>query len=101
MKEKQARELMDELFERHNLHPIPLIFYPKPITTKSEIITPMGSKLTHKQIIYGFFRVKMVRDEPQVWIEFWGLPSENTVRHEFKHYLDWLGQKYIRKRPDS
>ncbi|GAH27006.1 unnamed protein product [marine sediment metagenome] len=97
MKEREARELLKELFERHNVPAIPAKFQPKPITTKNQVTTPLGGTLTFMEKMYGTFNVKPVTGE--CWIEFYGLPSPNTVRHEFRHYLEYLGVKYIRKSP--
>ncbi len=99
MKEKEARELLKELFERHDVLPISVDFHPNVLTTQKEtIVTPLGGVLTHIVKIYGLFRVKKVRHGCECWIEFYGLPSATTVRHEFKHYLEFLGVEYIRKK---
>ncbi|GAH38110.1 unnamed protein product [marine sediment metagenome] len=94
MKEKEARELLKELFERHNVPWIPTLFHPKPITTKENIVTDLGGALTVKNIIMGTFHVMT----DICWFEFYGLPSATTVRHEFRHYLEHLGVEYIRKK---
>lgn len=97
MKEIEARELLEELFERHSVSSIPAKFYPKPIITKNRFTMSLGGTLTCMEKMYGTFNVKPVTGE--CWIEFYGLPSPNTVRHEFRHYLEYLAVKYIRKSP--
>lgn len=107
MKKAQARELMDELFERHGVSPIPVKFHPKPKTEKKDIskkledagLSQFADAVTVTETTYGAFIINRVTRER--WFEFYGLPSASNVRHEFKHYIDFLGVKYIRKRPDS
>jgi len=96
MKEKEARELLKELFERHAVSPIPITFYPKPITTKEEHLTRLGGALTVRTTTKGSFNVNLRTGD--CWFEFHGLPSPRDVRHEFRHYLDYLDKKYIRKK---
>lgn len=98
MKVSKARELLKELFERHNVPWIPVLFHPKPITTtKEHITTPLGNTMTFFEKLHGTFNVHPMMGE--CWIEFYGLPSANTVRHEFRHYLNYLDVEYIRKSP--
>jgi len=102
MKEKEARELLNELFERHSVPTIPIIFHPTPMITKGEDISKLKEiGLGHLTsavtvITKGEFHVNPVTRER--WIVFYGLPSPTDVKHEFKHYLDLLGVEYIRKR---
>ena len=103
MKEIEARELLKELFERHCVPSIPVIFHPKPITTKEDISTKLedaglshlADAVTVKTITKGAFKTNIMTGER--WIEFYGLPADHDVRHEFKHYLEHLGIAYIRK----
>ncbi|GAH77187.1 unnamed protein product [marine sediment metagenome] len=105
MKEKDVREMMTELFERHSVPSIPVKFFSKPITTKLDIskkledagLSQFADTVTATTTTYGAFMINSVTRER--WIEFYGLPSPTDVRHEFKHYLDHLGVKYIRKSP--
>lgn len=99
MKEREARELLNELFERHNVPAITAKFFPKPRTTKKQITTDLGGSLTVMEKTYATFNSKQNLDDMtwEHWIEFYGLPSANTVRHEFRHYLAHLGVEYIRK----
>lgn len=101
MKEREAREMMNELFERHNVPPISLKFYPKPRTTKRHMTTALGGRIAFMEKTYATFNAKQIMDDLtwECWIEFYGRPTANTVRHEFKHYLEYLGKKYIRKSP--
>ncbi len=110
MKEREARELLKDLFERHSVPAIPVKFYPKPITTtttKEDIskrledvgLGHMADAVTVRHTIYGAFIVNPVTRER--WIEFYGLPSPRMVRHEFRHYLELLGVDYIRKSPTT
>ena len=101
MKEKEAREMLKELFERHNVPSIPINFDPKPITTKKQVITKLGGTLTYTVKMHASFNIKVNVDPTvadELWFEFYGLPSPTTIRHEFKHYLNYLGVKYIRKK---
>ena len=117
MKEKKARALLEELFERHSVPAIPVKFHPTPKTTKGKdigtdeiIISDLGDRrrvpkledigLGHFAaavtiVTKGEFKVNLVTRER--WIEFYGAPSPTDVRHEFKHYLELLGVEYIRK----
>ena len=103
MKEKEARELLKELFERHAVSPIPIIFYPKPITTEEDVseklveagLGQLAYAVTVKSITKGAFKTNTVTGER--WFEFYGRPSPRDVRHEFRHYLDHLDVEYIRK----
>ena len=105
MKEREARELLTELFERHSVPSIPVKFFPKPITTKLDLskkledagLSQFADTVTAKNVIYGAFMINTVTRER--WIEFYGLPSSTDVRHEFRHYLDLLGVGYIKKSP--
>lgn len=105
MEEREARELLKELFERHSVPSIPVKFFPKPITTKLDLskrledagLSQFADTVTAKTIIYGSFNIDPVTRER--WIEFYGLPSPSNVRHEFRHYLELLGVEYIRKSP--
>jgi len=96
MNEKDTREMLKELYDRHKVPMIESIFYLKPISKTREIITDFGGQITNTIITKASFNENMVTGE--CWFEFYGLPSEKNVRHEFKHYLDHLGIKYIRKR---
>lgn len=104
MKETQARELLTALFERHAVSPIPITFYPKPITTEEDVskkledigLSHMAAAVTVRTVIKGAFKTNTMTGER--WIEFYGLPSDHDVRHEFKNYLELLGVKYIRGR---
>ena len=104
MKEKEARELLKELFERHAVSPIPTIFYPRPKTTEEDVskkledagLSHMADAVTVKEITKGAFKVNMMTGER--WFEFYGHSSPTEVRHEFKHYLELLGVEYIRKK---
>jgi len=102
MKEKEARELLKELFERHCISSIPVKFHPTPMITKGEDIPELKEAgLGHLAaavtvITKGEFKVDPVTGER--WFEFYGRPSPNDVRHEFRHYLDHLGVEYIRKK---
>ena len=101
MKEREARELLKELYERHSVLSIPIKFHPTPMITKGEDIPKLKEVgLGHLAaavtvITKGEFKVNPVTRER--WIEFYGLPSPSDVRHEFKHYLELLGVEYIRK----
>ncbi len=101
MEEKEARVLLEELFERHSVPMIPVKFHPTPMTTKGEDIPKLKEiGLGHLAaavtvITKGEFKLDPVTRER--WIEFYGLPSPSDVRHEFKHYLELLGVEYIRK----
>ncbi len=97
MKELKAREMLKELFERHNVPPIKLEFIPNPVTTKKEITTDLGGALTVSETMYGATLYNSLTKE--CWIEFYGRPTANTIRSEFKPYLEFLGKKYIRKSP--
>jgi len=107
MKEKQTRELIDELFERHSVPSIPVKFFPKPITTKLDIskkledagLSQFADTVTATEKTFGALIINTVTRER--WFEFYGAPSSTDVRHEFKHYLELLGLDYIRKRPDN
>jgi len=107
MKEKEDREMIRELFERHSVSSIPVKFYPKPITTKKDVskkledigLSHMINSVTVTEKTYGTLKINTITRER--WFEFHGLPSPTDVRHEFKHYLELLGLKYIRKRVDS
>lgn len=102
MKEREAREMIKELFERHNVSPIPAKFYPKRRTTKEDITTDSGVKFTKTTTMYGTFNMKITMDEILLWIEFYGSPLPRMIRHEFRHYLeDYLGKKYIRETPSQ
>ena len=94
MKEGEARKLLNELFERHNVPWIATIFYPKPITKKLAYLTKLGVSITVKTVTKGTFNT--MRDE--CWIEFYGIPSPTDVRHEFRHYLEHLGVEYVRRK---
>ena len=102
MKEKEARELLKELFERHSVPAVPVKFHSTPKTTKGEDIPKLKEiGLGHLAsavtvVTKGEFTVDLMTRER--WIEFYGLPSPTDVRHEFKHYLDLLGVEYIRKK---
>lgn len=102
MKEKEARELLKELFERHAVSPIPVIFHLKPMITKGEDIPKLKEiGLGHLAaavtvVTKGEFKVNPMTGER--WFEFHGLPSPRDVRHEFRHYLDHLDVEYIRKK---
>jgi len=101
MKEKEARELLAELFERHSVPSIPVKFHPTPMITKGENLTKLrDAGLGHLAaavtlVTKGEFKVNPVTRER--WIEFHGAPSPSDVRHEFKHYLELLDIEYIRK----
>lgn len=103
MKEKEAREMMIEMFERHSVPVIPVKFHSTPMVTKGEDIPKLKEiGLGHLAaavtvITKGEFKVNPVTRER--WIEFYGLPSPTDVRHEFRHYLDLLDVGYIRKSP--
>ncbi len=105
MKERGARELLKELFERHSISSIPVKFFPKPITTKLDIskkledagLSQFADTVTVTEKTYGALKINSVTRER--WIEFYGLPSPSNVRHEFRHYLDLLGAGYVRKKP--
>ena len=103
MKEREARELLKELFERHSVPVIPVKFHPAPMITKGEDLTKLrDAGLSHLAaavtvITKGEFKINPVTRER--WIEFYGRPSDHDVRHEFKHYLEHLGVKYIRRSP--
>ncbi len=105
MKERETRELLKDLFERHSVPAIPIKFYPKPITAIEDIskrlddmgLGHMADAVTVRHTIYGAFMINSVTRER--WIEFYGLPSPRMVRHEFKHYLELLDVEYIRKSP--
>ena len=96
MKEKEAREMLKELFERHNAPSIPIKFYPKPIITKEKLTTDLGGELTETTTTKGTFNINLATGE--CWFEFYGLPSPGDVRHEFRHYLASLGVEYVRKK---
>uniref|UniRef100_A0A6M3M472 Uncharacterized protein n=1 Tax=viral metagenome TaxID=1070528 RepID=A0A6M3M472_9ZZZZ len=102
MKEREAREMLKELFERHSVPTIPVKFHPKSMVTKGEDIPKLKEiGLGHLAaavtvITRGEFNVNPVTRER--WIEFYGLPSPTDVRHEFRHYLDLLGVEYIKKK---
>ena len=102
MQEKEAREMLKELFERHSVPSIPIKFHPNPMTKKGEDLTKLrDAGLGHLAdavtvITKGEFKINPMTHER--WIEFYGLPTETHVRHEFKHYLEHLGIKYIKKR---
>ncbi len=101
MKEKEARKILKELFERHCVPSIPIIFHPNPITTKKDIsakleaagLSNMADIVTVKTITRGVFKTNIMTSERS--IEFYGLPTEHTIRHEFKHYLDHLDVAYV------
>ncbi len=103
MNEKDAREMLEELFLRHSVPSIPVNFLPKPITTKVDIrqklkevgLSHLASATTVTEITKGALKINDVTRER--WIEFYGLPSPEIVRHEFKHYLELLGLEYIKK----
>lgn len=105
MKEREARKLLTELFERHCVPSIPIIFHPRPITTEKDIsakleeagLSHLADAVTVKTTIRGAFKTNMMTKERS--IEFYGLPTDHTVRHEFKHYLNHLGIAYVRKTP--
>jgi len=105
MKEKEAREMIRELFQRHSVPSIPIKFHPKPITTKKDIskkledigLSHLEDSVTVTEKTYGALKINTVTRER--WFEFYGAPSPTDVRHEFKHYLEILGLEYIRKRP--
>ncbi len=103
MKEREARELLTELFERHSVPSIPVKFHLAPMTTKGEDIPRLKEiGLGHLAsavtvVTKGEFHVDPVTRER--WIVFYGAPSPRNVRHEFRHYLDHLGVEYIRKSP--
>lgn len=103
MNEKDAREMLKELCERHSVSLIPVKFHPIPMITKGEDIAKLKEiGLGHLAsavtlITKGEFKVNPLTHER--WIEFYGSPTETHVRHEFKHYLEYLGIEYIRKRP--
>ncbi len=105
MKEREAKELLTELFERHNVPSIPVKFFPKPITIKEDVsarleaagLGQFADTVSVSHTIKGVFNVNPVTHEH--WIEFYGLPSPDIVRHAFKNYLEHLGVKYIRKSP--
>ncbi len=105
MKEKEASALLQQLFVRHCVPEIPVIFHPKPITTKMDIskrledagLGHMADSVTATETIYGAFMTNPMTGERG--IAFYGRPSPSNVRHEFKHYLDHLGVEYIRKSP--
>ncbi len=104
MKEKEAREMLKELFERHSVPSTLVKFYPKPITTKKDVskkledigLSHLAKAVTVTEKTYGALKINMETRER--WIEFYGLPSPSEVRHEFKHYLELLGVEYIRKK---
>ncbi|GAG18528.1 unnamed protein product [marine sediment metagenome] len=96
MKEGEARKLLNELFERHNVPWIATIFYPKPITNKLAHLTMLEGSITVKKITKGTFNSL---HSGECWIEFYGLPSPTDVRHEFRHYLEELGVEYVRRKP--
>lgn len=102
MKEREARKLLAELFERHSVPSIPVKFHLTPMTTKGEDIPKLKEiGLGHLAaavtvVTKGEFKVDLMTRER--WIEFHGLPSATMVRHEFRHYLDLLGVEYIRRK---
>ncbi len=105
MKERNATELLKELFERHSVPAIPIKFFPKPVTIKEDVsarleaagLGQFADAVSVSHIIHGAFIINPVTRER--WIEFYGLPSPRIVRHEFKHYLEILDIEYIRKSP--
>lgn len=105
MRETQARELLTALFERHAVSPIPITFYPKPITKEEDVsekleeagLGQFKDSVTVRTITKSAFKANTMTGER--WIEFYGLPSDHDVRREFKHYLELLGVKYIRRSP--
>ncbi len=97
MNEIETRELLNELFERHGVPVIKVIFYPKPRTVKLVDLKMSEGSSTVKRVTKGTFTVLY----DMRWIEFYGLPSPTDVRHEFRHYLEELGVEYVRRRPAS
>jgi len=95
--------MLKELFERHCVSPIPVIFHSRPITTEEDVsqkledagLSHMADAVTVKETTKGAFKTNTVTGER--WFEFYGRPSPRDVRHEFRHYLDHLGVEYIRK----
>lgn len=101
MRKNKVKEMLKELFERHSVPVISVKFHPNPMITKGEDIPKLKEiGLDHLAVAVTVITRGEFKVDPMTrkrWIEFYGLPSPTDVRHEFRHYLDHLGLKYIRK----
>jgi len=120
LEKEEVLRYVEELSKRHNV-PMPKVkFLPPPsITAKimkdrefvfrktvaTELICKppdykpkTGGKITIIERCQGSFMVNEKTGE--CWIEFYGKPTKTVVNHEFKHYLEHLGVKYKRKKPE-
>lgn len=104
MKVNEAKELLQQLFDRHSVPVIPAIFKPRPITKEEDVsekleeagLGQFKDSVTVRTITKSAFKANIMTGER--WIEFYGLPSDHDVRREFKKYLASLGVEYIRGR---
>ncbi|MCD6240760.1 hypothetical protein J7K27_04470 [Candidatus Bathyarchaeota archaeon] len=87
---KEIQELIKKLAKKYNV-PVPewRIVGEKP--KKEKIEKPRFGPITtfeRKTIdVLGSF---LVASDGTCCIEFYGPPTEETIKHEFKHYVDWL-----------
>jgi len=87
---KEVETLIKELAKKHNV-PVPewriVGEGPKPEKVEKPKFGPVTTFQTKTIHVSGTF---MGASDGTGSIEFYGLPTKETVEHEFKHYVEWL-----------
>ncbi|MDH5447500.1 MAG: hypothetical protein OEY24_01575 [Candidatus Bathyarchaeota archaeon] len=90
LKTEKVERFIKKLAKKHNV-PVPR-WRIVGETPKSDRIekTVFGPKTTFERKTVQVGGAFLMASDRTCCIEFYGLPTKETVEHEFRHYVDWL-----------